>query len=585
MVMIDLQPATSAAALISEHARSTPERTALIFVDDVERDDGATRWSYAQLDAEARRISSWLRTRFPMGDRVFLLYPTGFDFVAAFVGCLYAGMVAVPAPLPGQYRHERLRLRGIANNAMVSATLTNTENLSAVTEWAEAEGLTDILLLATDSGDLADVGSWTQEELDHETLAMLQYTSGATGEPKGVMVSHGNILHNVDSQRRALGVTAETLAGGWLPLYHDMGLLGQTLPGLMLGGGCVLMRPATFLKQPHNWLRMIDKYDISASAAPNFAYELCCARVTDEQLAGLDLSRWRVAATGSEPVDAATLAAFAKRFAPAGLRDDVLFPCYGLAETTLFVSGSANRRAVVTKVDADRLKQHQFVPAEVGADLVSCGTPHDFDVLIADTQTGEELAPDGIGEIWLRGPSVSKGYWRNDSAAKRAFAPDGYLRTGDLGTLHDGELYVTGRLEEMVIVHGRNLYPQDIERELRAQCAELAGVGAAFTVSLAEAGTEEILVVTHEINGRLAEDRLRQLAVEIRQTVAREFGVPLGGVGLLRRGEVRRTTSGKIQRVVMRQRFLDGGLNTVYADYEPQVANALRLRRTEPTVL
>ena len=261
----------------------------------------------------------------------------------------------------------------------------------------------------------------------------------------------------------------------------------------------------------------------------------------------------------------------------------MISPSYGLAETTLFVSGSTYRRPVVTTVSADRLKLHQFVPA-AGVDLVSCGTPDDFDVLIADTTTGAELPPDGIGEIWLRGPSVSAGYWRNEPAAERAFGPDGYLRTGDLGALHDGELYVTGRLDEMVVVHGRNLYPQDIERELRARHAELAGAGAAFTVSTltvstAEAGTEDVLVVTHEVNGRLAEDRLRGLAVEIKQTVAREFGVPLGGVGLLRRGGVRRTTSGKIQRVVMRQLFLDGGLNTVYADYGPRVADALRLRR------
>jgi acyl-CoA synthetase (AMP-forming)/AMP-acid ligase II len=207
-------------------------------------------------------------------------------------------------------------------------------------------------------------------------------------------------------------------------------------------------------------------------------------------------------------------------------------------------------------------------------------------VLIADPQTGAALAPGAIGEIWLRGPSISKGYWRNDLATERAFTSGGYLRTGDLGTLHDRELYVTGRLQEMVIVHGRNLYPQDIERELRARHAELASVGAAFTVSLAEPGTEEeVLVVTHEINGRPAEDSLRQLAVEIRQTVAREFGVRLGAVGLLRRGGVRRTTSGKIQRAAMRQLFLDGDLNAVYTEYEPQVADALWLRRLEPAGL
>ncbi|WP_432931877.1 fatty acyl-AMP ligase [Microbispora sp. CA-135349] len=568
--------------MISEHARSTPERTALIFVDDVERADGATQWSYAQLDAEARRIGAWLRARFPAGDRVLLLYPTGLDFAAAFVGCLYTGMVAVPAPLPGRYRHERSRVRSIAENAAVSAILTDNDNLAAVAEWAEAEGLTGTPLLATDSADLADPGVWTPEDLNHETLAMLQYTSGATGEPKGVMLSHGNILHNVDSQRRSCAITQETRLGGWIPLYHDMGLLGQLLPALLLGASCVLMRPSAFLLRPHHWLWMIDKYDIELSAAPDFAYELCCARITDEQVIGLDLSRWRFSADGSEPISAATMDMFAKRFAPVGLRDDVLCPCYGMAESTVYVSGEPYRKAVVTTVDADQLEQHRFVPAESGAELVSCGTPRDHDVLIADARTGKVLPPGVIGEIWLRGPSISRSYWRNDAATERAFTPGGYLRTGDLGTLHDGELYVTGRLDEVMTLCGRHLYPQDIERELRARHPELGSAGAVFAVSLAEAGSEDLLIVTHEIKGRQAEARLRQLAVQIKQTVAREFGVHVDGVALLRRGGVRRTTSGKIQRAAMRRLFLDGELNAVHVDYELRVANALWLSRQGP---
>ena len=573
--MVDLARAASAAAVIRGHACSTPERTAVIVVDDVERADGATSWSYARLDAEARRIGSWLRGRFPVGDRVLLLYPTGLEFVAAFVGCLYAGIAAVPAPLPGRYRHERARLCGIAENATVSAILTDTENLPAIAEWAEAEGFARTPHVATD-GELPEPGSWTPEALDQSTLAMLQYTSGSTGEPKGVMLSHGNILHNVDSQRREWGLSAETRLGGWLPHYHDMGLLGQLLPELLLGGTSVLMRPAAFLKRPHHWLRMIDKYDLYLSAAPGFAYELCSTKVTDEQLAGLDLSRWRFAPNGAEPINAETLDAFAKRFAPAGFRDDVLSPCYGMAETTLFVSGDVYRKAVVTTVDSDQLERHRFVPADVGTDLVSCGTPRDHDVLIADLLTGEALEPGAIGEIWVRGSSVSKGYRRNTPANEQAFAPGGYVRTGDLGTLHGGELYVTGRLAEMMIVRGRNLYPHDIERALRAQHAGLAGVGAAFTVEL---DGEETLVVTHEVNGRPGEDCLRRLAAEMKLTIARKFGVHLGGVSLLRRGGVRRTTSGKIQRVAMRRLFLDGELDAAYTSCEPQVADVLRARQ------
>ncbi|WP_314219529.1 fatty acyl-AMP ligase [Streptomyces zaehneri] len=576
--MVDLPHATSATAVMRGHALRTPEHTAMIYVDDVERADGATHWSYARLDAEATRIGAWLGARYPVGTRVLLLYPAGLDFAAAYLGCLYAGTAAVPAPLPGRYRHEQSRVSGIARDAAASVILTDTENLPAVRAWAEAEKLTGTRLLATDGGDLPDPGAWTPEEVDHRTLAMLQYTSGSTGEPKGVMVSHGNLLHNVDSQRRAFGLTAASRLGGWIPHYHDMGLLGQLLPALLVGGTCVLMRPSAFLQRPHNWLRLIDRYDIQCSAAPNFAYEMCCARITDEQLAGLDLSRWRTASNGSERVDIATLDAFAKRFAPAGLRDDALCPCYGMAEATVFVSGEAHRKAVVTTVDADRLKQHRFVPAESGVDLVSCGTPRDHDVLIVDPWTGEETATGDVGEIWLRGPSLAGEYWNNPCATEQAFTPDGYLRTGDLGTVHDGELYVTGRLQELLTVHGHHLYPQDVERELRAHHPELAAAGAVFTVPTAEVGAEETLVVTHEVHGRPAEDRLRLLADGIRQTVDREFGVALGGVALLRRGGVRRTTSGKIRRVEMRRLFLNGELNALYADHEPRVTHALRSR-------
>lgn len=572
--MVELTRATSVAAVIREHACSIPDRAAVIFVHDVEQDDDATQWTYAQLDAEASKIAAWLSAHLRVGDRVLLLYPNGLDFAAAFVGCLYAGMIAVPAPLPGRYRHERLRVASIAADATVAMVLTDGENLAEVTEWAAAAGDGGLPVLATDSAGLAGGRAWTLVDADHETLAMLQYTSGSTGAPKGVMVSHGNLLSNVDSQRRAWGLDEQTRWGGWIPLYHDMGLMGQLLPALLHGGSCVLMRPGVFLKQPYHWLRMIDEYDVNWSAAPDFAYALCCTRITDEQLAGLDLSRWWFAANGSEPIDATTLDAFAKRFAPAGLRDDVLCPCYGMAEATVYVSGDARRKAVLTRVDIDRLAQHQLVPADVGADLVSCGTPRDFDVVIADPRTGEALPPGAVGEIWLRGPSVCQGYWHDAVATARAFVPGGYVRTGDVGALHNGELYVTGRLQEIVNVRGRALYPQHIERELRARHTELVGVGAVFTVSL-EADAEEILVVTHEVKGRPAEDQLRRLVEEIRHTIDRAFGVPVGGVGLLRRGGIRRTTSGKIQRTAMRQLFLAGEMNALHVDCAPRLAESV----------
>ncbi|SDI12289.1 Acyl-CoA synthetase (AMP-forming)/AMP-acid ligase II [Actinokineospora alba] len=582
--MVDLQNASSVAAVIRDHVRAAPDDLAVIVVPDVDADDD-TRWTYARLDAEARKVGAWLRARYPVGERLLLLYPTGVDFVAALVGCLYAGMAAVPAPLPGRYREERSRVQGIAENAGVCAILTDSENLAAVADWADAEGLTTPVV-ATDGVDLPDPGAWQPQELDRSALAMLQYTSGTTGAPKGAMLSHGNLLHNVENQRVMCRLTRETRLGGWLPLYHDMGLLGQLVPALLVGTCCVLMRPASFLKRPHQWLRLIDKYGIHSSAGPSFAYDLVRDRITDDQLAELDLSRWRFSAIGAEPVRPATLDGFIERFAPAGLREDVLTTCYGMAEATVYVSGDAFRPPKVTTVDSELLEQQRFVAAD-GADggvgMVSCGTPHTFDVVIIDPTTAEPLPPGSIGEICLRGGSLATGYWNDNTANAFAWTTDGYLRTGDLGTVHDGEVYVTGRCVELVTVAGRKFSPQDIERTLRARHPELGSVGAVFSVPLGEAdAATDALIVTHEISGRPTADRLRVLAEQIRATVVGEFGVPVDGIGLLRRAVVRRTTSGKIQRATMRRMLLADELTAVYADYEPWVVEALQARRREP---
>ncbi|MFJ2743737.1 fatty acyl-AMP ligase [Streptomyces sp. NPDC087440] len=573
--MVDLPQAASVAAVMRAHAHAAPDRTALVFVDDVERADGSTSWSYAQLDAQARRVGAWLGARCPVGTRVLLLYPSGFDFTAAYLGCLYAGAVAVPAPLPGHYRHEQQRVNHIARNAAASVVLTDSANLADVEAWAGAERL-GARVVATGGDALPVPGSWSPPPVGPEDLAMLQYSSGTTGEPRGVMLSHGNLLHNADAQRRAFGLTRESRVGGWLPLYHDMGLLGQLLPALLIGATSVLMRPSAFLQRPHQWLQLIDRYDVHCSAAPNFAYELCLAKVTDEQLDGLDLSRWQLAYNGSERVDIATLDAFTKRFAPAGLPDTAPCPCYGMAEATVFVSCAARRRPVVTTVDAGHLGQRRFVTARSGVDLVSVGSPLDCEIRIVEPVGGQEVAPGGVGEIWLRGPSLGRAYWNCAPATEHAFGPDGFVRTGDLGALHEGELYVLGRVEEELRLAEGRLYPQDVERALRLSHPELAQAGAVFTVPADAFGAED-LVVVHEVQGRPAEADLRRLAERMRRTVAGAFGVTAGAVCLLRRGGVRRTTSGKIRRVAMRRLFLEGELAVLYEDRGPSMAPVLCL--------
>lgn len=562
--------------LLRRHADERADRTAVTFVHDHEAPDGAQSLTYAELDAEARRVASWLQERCAPGDRALLLHPAGLPFVTAFLGCLYAGVAAVPSPMPGQFQYQQRRVTKIARDASVSVALTDTGQLAEARQWIADTGL-ELPAAASDAPDFGDGVNWRRPGATAEDLALLQYTSGSTGDPKGVMVNHANLLHNADSLRGALGLTEETNFGGWIPLYHDMGLMGQLLPGLFLGSNCTLMSPMAFLKRPHHWLALIDRYDIGFSAAPNFAYDLCLRRVTDAQISGLDLSRWQYAANGSEPIQASTLREFAQRFAPAGFRAEQLAPCYGMAEATVFISGRSTRPPRIRAVDPQALEKHLVQDPETAGpvrELVGCGDVPDFDVRIVDAE-GRRVLPDGTtGEIWLRGPSVAAGYWGRPDATEETFqarTADGdgpYLRTGDLGVLLDGELYVTGRTKDLLIVHGRNLYPHDIEHELRLRHAPLAALaGTAFTVPV----PQEEVVVVHEVRGRFSQEELRELAIGMRATVHQEFGVHTAGIVLLRPGTVRKTTSGKVQRAEMRGLFLEGALAPLYAEMAPAV--------------
>lgn len=395
------------------------------------------------------------------------------------------------------------------------------------------------------------------------------------------MVTHANLLHNADSLSRSLGFTEDTNFGGWIPLYHDMGLMGQLLPGLFLGSSVALMSPMAFLKRPHHWLALIDRYDIGFSAAPNFAYELCLRRVTDAQIAALDLSRWQFAANGSEPIQASTLREFAERFGPAGFRAEQLAPCYGMAEATVFISGRSTRPPRIRAVDPQALERHIVQDPEPGGlvrELVGCGDVPDLDVRIVEAGTRKVLEDGTTGEIWLRGPSVAAGYWNRPDVTEqifRAHTADGdgpYMRTGDLGVLLDGEIYVTGRTKDLLIVNGRNLYPHDLEHELRLSHAPLATLaGTAFTVP----APQEEVVVVHEVRGRFSQEELRELAIGMRATVHREFGVHTAGIVLMRPGTVRKTTSGKVQRAEMRGLFLAGALAPLYEEMAPGVQAAM----------
>ncbi|MEV4693804.1 fatty acyl-AMP ligase [Micromonospora echinospora] len=574
--------------LLQERAAVHPERPALIFDTDPGPGDAGVRTvSWADLAARARQIAMLLAETVRTGDRVLVLNEPGTAFAENFLGVQHAGAIPVPAPLPDGYRRQRERLAGIAHNAQVAAVVTDAAALDAVRDWAGESGLSDVPCLAFDDIPLERATAWRRPAVDGSTIAFLQYTSGSTSDPKGVVVDHANLLPNLRAFNEILGGGEGVRVGGWLPMYHDFGLIGQLLAPLSRGGCSVGMSATTFLKRPATWLRLIDRHDIEISPAPNFAYDLCTRRITDEQIAGVDLSRWRRAVNGSEPVQAATLAAFGSRFATAGLRPEAICPGYGLAEITLSVSGATiGRPPVVLTVDAEELERNIVTP--VGADhpepvreLVSSGesTP-EFDIRIVDPATRLPQPPDRIGEIWLRGASVARGYWADPEATREVFDNEladgegGFLRTGDLGLLRDGQLYVTGRIKELLIVNGRNLYPHDIEVTVRAVDESLSrGVGAAFTVEV----PYEELVVVQECRSRSLDPAGRAAVVTaVRQVLSREFGTGAVSVVLVRPGTVPRTTSGKIQRGLARMLFLTGALGAEHEELTDGVRAARR---------
>ncbi|WP_222869962.1 fatty acyl-AMP ligase [Actinomadura decatromicini] len=538
---------------------------------------------FAELDRMARALACRLESRGLRDRAVLLLYPEGLEFLKAFLGCLYARVVAVPAPLPALDAGRFDRTRRIIDDAGVSLILTDAAHRDAIAAWLADAGLKGrVHCLDTESTTVGDPGDWEPPEFDRGTLAFLQYTSGSTSEPKGVMVTHGNLLTNGEEIKRRIEGTSDTVGVGWVPHYHDMGLVGQFLQPLYLGCRYVFTSPITFIKRPVLWLELISRYRGTITVAPNFGYELALRRVTDAQLDGLDLSSLRVVKNGAEPVRAATLERIAERFAPAGFRPAMWMPCYGMAETTLLITAAPlGGGPLVRGFDAGELALGRAVPAADDAGdgetrrLVSCGRPVTLDVGVVDPETRARL-PDGlVGEIWVRGGSVAAGYWANPAATGAAFGArtsegDGpYLRTGDLGFRFDGELYVTGRIKDLIIVNGRNIHAHDVEEVARdVHPAVLAT--AAFTV---DGGDAEHVVVVQEISTRAAAGTpLDELASLVKAKVARAFDLPALSVVLAGRGTVRRTTSGKLQRGLTREAFLGGDAAALAGDVEPALA-------------
>jgi 8-amino-7-oxononanoate synthase/acyl carrier protein len=573
--------------LLRQRAAYRPHDRAFTFLLDGENEE--LHLTYAELDRKARAVGAWLAHSGMAGRRVLLLYPSGLDFIAAFMGCLYGGAIAVPAYPPRKNRSVE-RIEAIASDADASVALTTRDVLDRFDGLrATAPSLENLVWKVDNELDVAWADRWSRPDIDGDTLAFLQYTSGSTGTPKGVMLSHENLLHNSLRIMQAFEITRSQSGVFWLPSFHDMGLIGGILVPLYGGKFNVLMSPVAFLQKPLRWLQAISRYRATISGGPNFAYELCVRKTTPEQRATLDLSSWSLAFNGAEPVRAETLDAFAEAFAPCGFRREAFYPCYGLAESTLMVTGGMKfEPPVIRSFDAVSIDNGAAVarPANTSGvrRLVGSGRELDGqDVLIVDPQTCEALPPGRVGEIWVSGPSVAQGYWNRADASAETFGamlvqpelppaaravskwrPNAgpYLRTGDLGFFDDGELFVTGRLKDLIIVRGRNHYPQDIEHAVEDACPLVrAGSIAAFAVDVE--GRERVVVVAELERGRRDQAEIASAFEAIRRRLATEHELAVEAIVLVRPNSVPKTSSGKIQRHACKRQFLDGSLEVV----------------------
>ncbi len=562
--------------LLDQRAEEKPNQIAYTFLSE-----GKTKefsWTYYQLANKSRQIAHQLQQMAEPGDRALLLYPSCLDYIAAFFGCLYAGVIAVPTYPPRRNRADQ-RLQAIALDSEARVVLTTQEIIEKQFQsLALAPSLEALKWLATDTLANEPVAFSAHHQRDGGHLAFLQYTSGSTGSPKGVMVTHSNLLHNLKDLDLGWGHSEDSVMVTWLPIFHDMGLIYGILEPLYRGFPCYLMAPAAFMQQPFRWLHAISKYRGTHSAAPNFAYELCIQRTTPEQRETLDLSSWRMTLNAAEPIRKETINEFCHTFAPFGFNPKAMTPGFGLAEATLKVTSARDSNdTLFLTVQRDALTKHQVVKArneeaansQLSQTLVGCGISEiDTKIRIVDPETGTPCRPEEIGEIWVCGPTVAQGYWHRPQETTETFqaylstGEGPFMRTGDLGFVYKTELFVTGRLKDVIIIRGLNYYPQDIELTVAQSHPVLRkDAGAAFSIEVAG---EEQLVVAHEVERAARRDvDVAEVGKAVRKAVSEEHDLQVHTVLFLRPMSLPITSSGKVQRRACRKAFLDHELQIV----------------------
>jgi acyl-CoA synthetase (AMP-forming)/AMP-acid ligase II/acyl carrier protein len=568
--------------LLQERALQTPDRTAFIFLKNGTTEDASL--TYGTLHQKAVAIAIELQTHLAVRSRVLLIYPPGLEFITAFLGCLYGGIIPVPVYPPRAHRGLS-KLASIATNAEISLVLTTTAllpdlvNKSTIDPTLKFRGS----CLATDrlTNTSISVNSipWPKPPINRDSLAFLQYTSGSTAIPKGVMIRHGNIMDNAIAINHCFGSHEDSIGVSWLPPYHDMGLIGGILQPVFAGLCMILMSPTDFLQKPLHWLQAISTYQATISGGPNFAYDWCLEKISPQDMTGLDLSRWQVAFNGAEPIQAQTLQRFTAKFASCGFRPEAFYPCYGMAEATLLISGSDLAKSpVLCSFQAKELQEKRAIVTPEGDRLlVSCGqSPPRHQIQIVDPDTLKMCSPGQVGEIWIAGTHVAQGYWnRPEETAKlfQAYLADRgegpFFRTGDLGFLHQGELFVLGRGQNLIILRGRNYYPQDLEQTVQASHPALrSACGAAFTVE--QAGQVQLVIVQEVerlyIRKLAANPQLvDEVMTAIRRALAETHELQAQHLVLLKTSTIPKTSSGKVQHFRCREKFLAGTLETVAA--------------------
>jgi acyl-CoA synthetase (AMP-forming)/AMP-acid ligase II len=553
---------------VRQRAANTPDARAIIHEPSQEP---AYEVTYLELWRRVLAVAGQVGATGQPGDRVVLLFPSGPEFVVAFLGCLLARRIAVPAALQRNARalERTVAIVRDAGAHLIVTTESMVPNLQAVVQDVRlTDGATPAVIAANGAGSEA-----AEDRIDctPDDIAFLQYTSGSTAHPKGVMVAHENISNNLQHIFREFGSNRPNVLVNWLPEYHDMGLIGGILAPLYGGWPTVLMSPGEFVQRPVRWLELITKYGATISGGPNFAYDACVARVPDRHLESLDLTSWRVAFNGAEQIRAETVDRFAAKFARCGFDANAVFPCYGLAESTILVTckGVAHRYDRVT-LDREALKEGRVVESQSGRAVSACGGPTpDHDVAVVNPDTKQRCSETEVGEVWVSGPSVCRGYWGRDEDTLAAFSAElegdrdkKFLRTGDLGLFRGGQLYITGRLKNIVIIRGLNYSCEDIEDLAQSSHRAVAtATGAAFGM---EGPNGEQLIVAQEINRGYVDTLDRdEVVAAIQESIVLHYGVRASDVVLVQPGRLPRTTSGKIQRQKTRDLYGAGKLSVV----------------------